>query len=147
MRGNLPGRELTPELFTRLLSVAESNDDKTLLLFLYSTGPRRIEVKNFTLDDINYETNYITLHSEIMGTYQNRQIPVSSELIHLLCRYAASRRPLKNTERTFFLNRLGKPLCAINLQDRIKKLGKKIGVPTLTVHSFRRAYRIRVLGE
>jgi integrase/recombinase XerD len=121
----LPKNILTPDEARRLIEAPDTHTlagyrDRTLLEVLYSTGLRKSELRNLTVNDVNREEELLRVNRGKGG--KDRVVPLSAVACQYLENYLTAIRPdlLKgrDTDRLFISIRDGLPL-GVNAIGRI----------------------------
>lgn len=121
---------LTEEEYARVKLVAEelSIRDRSIILFLFSSGCQRGELCTLSIGDINLEQRT----ANVIGKGKKvRQVHFSVECGIVLKEYLQT-RTCENTE-PLFMNRFGQPLGPSAILQITSKLGKKAGL-NLSLH-------------
>lgn len=140
--------EKTPEHLTesdmrKLLSNISDEDFKDIILMGYLTGLRKSEMTNLQWQDVNIESELLTLsnHLFITKSKKPRTIPLSKQVIEML-----KRRYLKRANDYVFTcnNKMGMNLKwnGTDLSHRFKQLARKTfgGNTAIRVHSLRHSF-------
>lgn len=127
---------------------------RTLLLVLYGAGLRLGEARNLKLTDVDLSESVLTVHDSKF--YKSRLVPIGSQLLDALRRYATMRtaRNLPEGKASHFLaNRDGTPLSEttirgafvslLNSADISRKVNPGRQPPRL--HSFRHTFAVHRL--
>jgi integrase len=139
-------RPITEEEFQLLLDACGKTQIRLreILLFCYHTGARPAEVRAARWTDLDLETGRITLKhhktSRTQKVKKARIILLDDETIVLL---AAIRRRQPGTE-FIFTNRLGRPYHRNSIQQNLRRLRRKIGLPEdVTLYGCRHQFGTR----
>ncbi len=141
--------EVTPlllEQLKKLLHEAKGHPLYPALLILSTTGIRRSELCGLKWSDINWQqgTAYIQRAVVKLGGYgilinetknhsSRRLIPLCAEVLHYLRQHH-----LKNFDTEYIFSRPdGQPIYPECIYDYVKRIGKKLDMPHITVHSLR----------
>ncbi|MFC3159470.1 integrase/recombinase XerC [Chryseobacterium arachidis] len=96
-------QKLNDEVFAQVHDVLE----KCIMEVLYQTGIRKAELCGMTFENVNLSGNQL----KIIGKgNKERYIPISENLVQLLKSYTEIRKPQKEYEIYFFVNKKGKKL-------------------------------------
>ena len=126
-------RFLTQEEIDLLLTNA--NGLYPVLSTFLKTGMRKNELINLTWDDVDFTRKCIRIESKegwATKTGNTREILVSDDLLRLLQR-------LPRRSEYVFLNTEGR-IYGYHLNERLKRLGTRIGLPHITVHGLRHTF-------
>ena len=136
---------LNEQEFARVKMAAEklSLRDRSLILFLFSSGCRRSEVSNLTIQDVNISRRT----AEVKGKGKKiRHVHFSEECALILSEYLSTRSGDKN--EALFLNRFGTPLQTGGIYNITTKLGKMAGLThLLNPHSCRHTFATNMLAK
>jgi integrase/recombinase XerC len=101
--------------------------DHAMIELLYSSGLRLAELTNLNLTDIDLKEAIITVTGKGNKT---RQLPVGRQALSAVKSWLKRRQELKNTEGSaLFLSKHGKRLSPRSIQDRLKQMSIKQGMP------------------
>lgn len=119
--------------------------DRVILEILYSTGLRRQELLNLTVDDVNLESGLLTVRHGKGG--KDRVVPLGKLAAKYLETYLNGVRPTllqiralepKSREKKLFLSMRGLPLSVNALAERVEFYRKAAGIKhAVTPHTFR----------
>lgn len=119
--------------------------DRVILEILYSTGIRRQELLNLTVDDVNLESGLLTIRHGKGG--KDRVVPLGKLAAKYLETYLTGVRPTllqiraldtKSREKKLFLSMRGLPLSVNALAERVEFYRKAAGIKhAVTPHTFR----------
>ena len=139
---------LTDEEIDRLLSTVNPKTTLgarmyTILLLLLDTGMRASELCGITLDDLHLGEDYV----KVFGKGQKeRLVPFGNTTKKALLRWTITwREGLAGSYGTLFLNNDGAPLTYGALQQALKRLGKRVGIPRLHAHLCRHTFAVKYL--
>ncbi|WP_144283861.1 tyrosine-type recombinase/integrase [Chryseobacterium echinoideorum] len=94
-------------LHTKVFPEIENLLDECIVETLYQTGMRKSELCGLKFEDVDLYKNEL----KILGKgNKERYVPISEKLGSLLRSYLQTRKPKKEFEKFFFVNRLGKKL-------------------------------------
>ena len=128
----LPKVVLSEGEVTQLLNAPNINDpwglrDRAILEILYSTGMRRMELTNLTLDSINYSRGIVFI---AQGKGQkDRIVPIGERALVWLKCYRDSAYPLLSSavdEKSLFITHLGHPLHKDSLSNLVRSYVEKV---------------------
>lgn len=136
---------LNEQEFARAKLAAEelSIRDRALVLFLFSSGCRKTEVVNLTIQDINIDRRT----AEVKGKGKKiRNVHFSEECALVLRDYLRTRSG--NLTEPLFMNRFGGPLQSTGIYGVIKKLGERAELTqTLHPHVCRHTFATNMLAR
>jgi len=136
---------LTSEQLRRLFTVCNESE-RQLFMTVLLTGMRKGEVTHLTWPDINFEMGVIFIQEKPQWHWKpktdERLIPISPTLREILVRLHAERRD----DGLVFPNKSGG--VDTHLLSKLKKLGRRAGIPTITVHALRHSFgaHLRMAG-
>ena len=116
----------------------------TIVILLLDTGIRAGELCGLTLGDTHIKEGYI----KVFGKGQKeRMVPFGSTVKKTLLRWVVTWRPALAEEDNCHLlvNNDGSPLTYSALNQAIKRLGKRAGIPRLHAHLFRHTFAVKYL--
>jgi len=140
-------RVLMPDEVIRLLAVLRE-PVYTMVLIAVLTGLRIGEIIGLRWEDVDLDRNELRVQQSVyrgsVGSPKTkgsrRTLPLPEAAVEALKRLA-QRLPNGNPERPVFASRKGTALSDTNLLLRhLKPAGKKIGVPWISWHTFRRTH-------
>ncbi|MEE8470899.1 MAG: tyrosine-type recombinase/integrase [Dehalococcoidia bacterium] len=134
-------RGLSPEQTKVLLNALadEKPRDKAIVLILLDTGIRVSELVNVKIEDVDMQRGVI----RIMGKgSKERLVRMGLKTQKALWRYLALR---KNDSPWLWINQYGGRLLSNGVQQMMRKLGRRIGVPELHPHLLRHTFAISFL--
>jgi integrase/recombinase XerD len=128
------------------LSNAYGLRDKAILEVLYATGIRESELIGLNLHSLNTEAEFLTV---VGKGGRERIVPIGSYAMAAIREYLLKGRNsfCKNiTERTMFLNPLGKPISRMGLWKIIRKYALMAGIKVeVSPHIFRHSCATHML--
>lgn len=131
-------RSFAPDEVRRILKACVSERDKAIVLLLLDTGLRASELVALDVQDVDISTGALTVHR---GKGQKgRVVYVGARTRKQLVRYLGSRR-----EGVLFMSQRNKRLTAWGLDQAMKRVEQRSGVPGVTPHAFRRTFAIEFL--
>ena len=123
--------------------------DKAILELLYGSGLRVSEVSNLTTEDINLESEIVTVREGKGG--KDRVVPltpVSCKAISLYINNKFSTKPEWRQEKHVFLNHLGTPLSTRSIARLIDKYARQLAMMmNITPHQFRHSFATHLLNN
>jgi len=140
---SLPGSILSVSETRRILNAPDTRSvigyrDRTMLEVLYSTGIRKTELRQLTLNDVDYHDGFL----RVMGKgRKERVVPVGRIACRYLENYVKSVRPelIKDPyDTTLFLSSRGRRLNPNAVWVMVKKYGKRAKIKkNISTHTFR----------
>jgi len=124
---------LTKNEIRKLLASADSL--YPILYTFLKTGLRKSELINLKWENIDFERKCILIESNKewqTKTGNTREIPIGDDLLSLL-------KKLTRKSEYVFVNTNGRKYQH-HLTERVKRLGKRIGLPDLTLHTLRHTF-------
>jgi len=116
----------------------------TIFLLLLDTGIRASELCGLTLEDTHIKEGYI----KVFGKGQKeRMVPFGNTVKKNLLRWVVTWRPALAEEdnRYLLVTNDGLPLTYSALNQAIKRLGRRAGIPRLHAHLFRHTFAVKYL--
>ena len=113
--------------------------DHTILELLYGCGLRLAELISLNLNDINWQSSYLSV---VGKGRKERHCPFGKQASKMLKKWLKCREMLiKEGEKAIFINNRGERLSAAGIRSRIRKLSLEKGInqrvyPHLMRHSF-----------
>lgn len=138
-------RYLNEQEYARVKLAAQclSLRDRTLILFLFSSGCRRQEVSDLNIQDINLEQRT----AKVRGKGKKIRNVHFSEECGLILKDYLQTRSFEETEAVF-MNQKGQRLLPKGIYEIIKKLGKKAGLKqSLYPHCCRHTFATNMLAR
>lgn len=140
---------LSQDEISRLLKCINPNKDAgarhfAILMLLLDSGLRCGEMRNFRIDDINFEGGYI----KVMGKgKKERIVPFDTATQKALLSYSFHFRPepLNPIIENFFLTIDGKPLSVNCIKMMFQRIAKKSGIKRLHPHLCRHTFATNYL--
>jgi integrase/recombinase XerD len=138
-------RFLTSDQLTRLFAVCAERE-RRLFMTILLTGMRRGEIEHLTWADINFQLGVIFIQEKPQYQWKpktdERLIPISPPLRDILSQHHAERRD----DGLVFPNKEGH--LDTHILPKLKKAGRKAGLPTITVHALRHSFgaHLRMAG-
>lgn len=135
---------LSDQQIAQMISNLENKPrDRTIIMLFLTTGCRLFEAANLTIDDLNFDQNYI----KVKGKGKKEGIvPMSAELKNEMQIYLRKyREPIDKKERRVFISDAGTPLTRAGMQIVIRRALWAIGVnekvgPHILRHTFATRY-------
>ena len=134
---------LTAEQLTRLFAACQERE-RRLFMTILLTGMRKGEVEHLTWADVNFDLGVIFIQEKPgwKPKTDERLIPISPTVRAILLRQHAGRQ----TDGLVFPNKEGHR--DTHILPKLKKVGRKAGLPTVTVHALRHSFgaHLRMAG-
>lgn len=136
---------LTAEQLKRLFGAC-SGRERRLFMTILLTGMRKGEVEHLVWSDINFDLGIVFIQEKPESGWKpktdERIIPMSPTLRDILLQHFAERR----NDGLVFPNRAGG--LDIHILPKLKKLGRRVGLPGITVHALRHSFgaHLRMAG-
>jgi site-specific recombinase XerD len=136
---------LTTDQLKRLFTACSASE-RRLFVTILMTGMRRGEVEHLTWSDVNFELGVIFIQEKPEWDWKpktdERLIPISPALRAVLVQQHALRR----NDGLVFPNKEGN--LDTHILPKLKKVGRKAGLPTVTVHALRHSFgaHLRMAG-
>ena len=119
--------------------------DEAIVLLLLSTGLRASELLSLDLSSLDFQRRLL----RAMGKgRKERVVPFSKDASSSLSRYISEGRPLleRKEESALFLNARGGRLGVRGLEDILRRMGERLGLPPgLHPHEFRHTFATYLL--
>jgi site-specific recombinase XerD len=147
---------LSTEQIQTLYAACENKRDRAILSIAYGCGPRRTEIENLEVADVQLSRGILIVRKGKNG--KRRDIPMSNAIIADLKDYLLNERHLyfkdKQTERTesFLVNNKGKKMKGDHINERLKELVSKTNITSITnkgitLHSLRACIATHLLDN
>lgn len=138
-RSILTGPEAKKVIHAPNTKTALGYRDRTMLEVLYSTGIRRQELVNLTLQDVDYNEGFVRVNNG-KGS-KDRVVPIGKIACRYIENYVKQVRPMlvkDPHEDHLFLSILGHSPCFSTIDEIVKKHTRKAKIKkTVTPHTFR----------
>ena len=148
----LPKNILTPSEVSRILNTIDTTTpigirDRAMMETFYSTGIRRLELKNLKIDHINMEQGLlIVAHGK---GRKDRFIPIGERAIQWIEKYITDSRPLfarSSDDNTLFIGDYGKALSVSSIGQCMHKIIKQADMGKAgSCHIFRHSMATHML--
>jgi len=117
--------------------------DKAIAELLYSSGLRLSELCQLDMNDLSIEGQMC----RVLGKGQKeREVPIGSKAIEAIKIWFKHRDArVENKERAIFINNLGKRLSQRSVQNGLKKMSSKMGLPYIHPHMLRHSFASHIL--
>lgn len=152
-KGILPRSVLTRKEVERMLAAADTTTtlglrDRSMLEVLYSTGIRNAELRALTVYDLDLDRGLVRINEG--KNAKDRVVPLGEVACRWLREYLDEARPKLLArdagEQTVFLSKNGRPLLALGVIDRIRRLARAAGIERpVTPHSMRHTFATHML--
>lgn len=117
--------------------------DRSLILFLFTSGCRSSEASSLNIQDVNLEKRTATVTGK---GKKIRNVHFSEECLLILKDYLGTRTG--NPSEPLFMNKFGRRLLADGIYEIVKKLGKKAGlVQSFHPHCCRHSFATNMLAR
>ena len=117
--------------------------DKAIAELLYSSGLRLSELCQLNTSDISLESRIC----RVLGKgKKEREVPIGSLAIKALQTWYDHRElKLEKNERAVFINKNGKRISSRSVQNILKKMSMKMGLPYVNPHMLRHSFASHIL--
>jgi integrase/recombinase XerC len=117
--------------------------DKAIAELLYSSGLRLSELCMLDIEDLSMESRIC----RVLGKGQKeREVPVGSKALEALeLWYQHREERAKNIEKAIFVNNQGSRLSQRSIQNGLKKMSAKMGLPYIHPHMLRHSFASHIL--
>lgn len=118
--------------------------DRAILELLYGSGMRGGELLALDLRDLDVEDCSVAVRG---GKGRPRKVCFAPSVAVILERYLKDYRPVRAqaNESALFVNLDGSRMSHGTLNQQVSQYGKKLGIPDVTPHAFRRAFATHLL--
>lgn len=116
----------------KIRDVLKNDREKALVEFLLSTGCRVSEVAGLKVEDVNFRDGECVVCGK--GN-KERTVYINNKAMYYLERYLPDKM---DASRPLFLNGWGKSMAKGNIEQLMRDIGKRAGVPKVHPHRFRR---------
>ena len=140
-------KALDADLIKKLLDFKPNGDleirDKAIAELLYSSGLRLSELCNLDIDSISVKERACRVVGKGNKT---RDLPIGEKAIQAIRDWILVRNKLSlPNSKALFLNKNGKRLSTRSVQLRLKRLGRKRGLPSIHPHLLRHSFASHIL--
>ena len=140
-------KALDTDLIKKFLDFKPNGDleirDKAIAELLYSSGLRLSELCNLDIDSISIKERACRVVGKGNKT---RDLPIGEKAIQAIRDWILVRNKLSlPNSKAFFLNKNGTRLSTRSVQLRLKRLGKKRGLPSIHPHLLRHSFASHIL--
>ena len=140
-------KALDTDLIKKFLDFKPNGDleirDKAIAELLYSSGLRLSELCNLDIDSISIKERACRVVGKGNKT---RDLPIGEKAIQAIRDWILVRNKLSlPNSKAFFLNKNGKRLSTRSVQLRLKRLGRKRGLPSIHPHLLRHSFASHIL--
>ena len=117
--------------------------DKAIAELLYSSGLRLSELCQLDVNDLSIEGQMC----RVLGKGQKeREVPIGSKAIEAIKTWFKHRDArVESKERAIFINNIGKRLSQRSVQNGLKKMSIKMGLPYIHPHMLRHSFASHIL--
>ncbi len=117
--------------------------DKAIAELLYSSGLRLSELCMLDIDDLSVESQIC----RVLGKgRKEREVPVGSKAVEALKEWYAHREArIEGSEKAIFINNQGSRLSQRSIQNGLKKMSAKMGLPYIHPHMLRHSFASHIL--
>jgi integrase/recombinase XerC len=135
---------ITKEQFRALIAACgkdfEGRRNRTILLFLWQSGLRRMEVSRLDVADVDPDTGTVKVRCGKNGKF--RVTRVGTEAVAAMLRYMIERdaRAAESAGDALFISVKGERLTPGGIAQVVKALGRVAGIPDLHTHRFRHSW-------
>jgi len=140
-------KALDTDLIKKFLDFKPNGDleirDKAIAELLYSSGLRLSELCNLDIDSISIKER----SCRVVGKgNKTRDLPIGEKAIQAIRDWILVRNKLSlPNSKAFFLNKNGTRLSTRSVQLRLKRLGRKRGLPAIHPHLLRHSFASHIL--
>jgi len=133
---------LTEEEAQRLLQAAERPWHKCLVVLLLSTGMRRSEIAQISLEDLDLENRQLLVHGK--GA-KERVVPLADQAVAAIEQYLPRR--VQTQSHRLFVSQFGKPLCGRAISRMLARTLGKAGLSGrgITPHKLRHTFATHLI--
>ncbi len=140
-------KAMDTDMVNRLLDFKPSSwgdfRDKAIAELLYSSGLRLSELCQLNTSDISLENRIC----RVLGKgKKEREVPIGALAIKALKDWYDHReKKLENSEQAVFINKSGSRISARSVQNILKKMSSKMGLPFVNPHMLRHSFASHIL--
>lgn len=133
---------LTPEEAQKIVSSAETPWNQCPVILLLTTGMRRSEAVEISLDDIDLENGQLLVHGK--GS-KERTVPLTEEAVEAIGHYLKHRK--KTNCRRLFVSQTGEPVQGRIVNAMLNRVLKKAGLlgRGITPHTLRHTFATHLI--
>jgi site-specific recombinase XerD len=133
---------LTEEEAQRLLQAAQRSWHKCLVVLLLSTGMRRSEVAQISLEDLDLENRQLLVHGK--GA-KERVVPLADQAVAAIQEYVPQRK--KTESHRLFVSQFGKPINGRAISRMLQRTLQKAGLSGrgITPHKLRHTFATHLI--
>jgi len=137
---------LSPEDIEQLLNFKPKNAqeirDMAIVELIYSSGLRVSEAINVNLNDFEESKDFLRVLGKGSKT---RLVPVGRFAQSAINKWINKRKTLATVDEALFVNLRGKRISARSIQERIKHLALRQGLPPVNPHMLRHSFATHLL--
>ncbi|MDA9049230.1 tyrosine recombinase XerC [Gammaproteobacteria bacterium] len=137
---------LSPEDIEQLLNFKPKNAqeirDMAIVELIYSSGLRVSEAINVNLNDFEESKDFLRVLGKGSKT---RLVPVGRFAQSAINKWIDKRKTLATVDEALFVNLRGKRISARSIQERIKHLALRQGLPPVNPHMLRHSFATHLL--
>ena len=137
---------LSPENIEQLLNFKPKNAqeirDMAIVELIYSSGLRVSEAINVNLNDFEESKDFLRVLGKGSKT---RLVPVGRFAQSAINKWINKRKTLATVDEALFVNLRGKRISARSIQERIKHLALRQGLPPVNPHMLRHSFATHLL--
>ena len=137
---------LSPEEVSQLLNFKPKNSqdkrDFAIIELIYSSGLRVSEAVNSNLSDFEDNNNFLRVIGKGSKT---RLVPVGRFAQNAIKEWISARKKILTSDDSLFVNLRGSRISTRSVQERIKNIALKQGLPPVNPHMLRHSFATHLL--
>ena len=137
---------LSPEEVSQLLNFKPKNSqdkrDFAIIELIYSSGLRVSEAVNSNLSDFEDNNNFLRVIGKGLKT---RLVPVGRFAQNAIKEWISERKKILTSDDALFVNLRGSRISTRSVQERIKNIALKQGLPPVNPHMLRHSFATHLL--
>ena len=137
---------LSPEEVSQLLNFMPKNSqdkrDFAIIELIYSSGLRVSEAVNSNLSDFEDNNNFLRVIGKGLKT---RLVPVGRFAQNAIKEWISERKKILTSDDALFVNLRGSRISTRSVQERIKNIALKQGLPPVNPHMLRHSFATHLL--
>ena len=137
---------LSPEEVSQLLNFKPKNSqdkrDFAIIELIYSSGLRVSEAVNSNLSDFEDNNNFLRVIGKGSKT---RLVPVGRFAQNAIKEWISERKKISTSDDALFVNLRGSRISTRSVQERIKNIALKQGLPPVNPHMLRHSFATHLL--
>ena len=137
---------LSPEEVSQLLNFKPKNSqdkrDFAIIELIYSSGLRVSEAVNSNLSDFEDNNNFLRVIGKGLKT---RLVPVGRFAQNAIKEWISARKKILTSDDALFVNLRGSRISTRSVQERIKNIALKQGLPPVNPHMLRHSFATHLL--